>query len=130
MEKKCILIYDDDVEILNVCKAILQSSNYRVETIQTCENIISDVLRVQPGIVLMDLWIPSIGGENAVRYMHENPETKDIPVVLFSASDDIEKISERVQADSFLRKPFDIQTFKDTIKEYILWLSIYIQTAI
>jgi|SRR5690348_12836216 two-component system cell cycle response regulator DivK len=120
MEKKCILIYDDDVEILNVCKAILQSSNYRVETIQTCENIISDVLRVQPGIVLMDLWIPSIGGENAVRYMHENPETKDIPVVLFSASDDIEKISERVQADSFLRKPFDIQTFKDTIKEYIL----------
>ncbi|MGN6266906.1 MAG: response regulator [Ginsengibacter sp.] len=120
MEKKCVLIYDDDVEILNVCKAILQSSDYRVETIQTCEHIISDILRVQPGIVLMDLWIPSIGGENAVRHMRENPETKDIPVVLFSASDDIEKISDRVHANSFLRKPFDIQTFKDTIEEYIL----------
>ncbi|MGN6341739.1 MAG: response regulator [Ginsengibacter sp.] len=120
MEKKCILIYDDDVEILNVCKAILEFSDYRVETIQTCENIISDMLRIHPDIVLMDLWIPSIGGENAVRYMRENPETKDIPVVLFSASDEIEKVSERVHADSFLRKPFDIQTFKDTIKEYIL----------
>ena len=120
MENKCVLIYDDDVEILNVCKAILQSSNYRVETIQTCENIISDILRVKPDIVLMDLWIPSIGGENAVRCMHENPETKNIPVVLFSASDEIEKISERIHADSFLRKPFDIQVFKDTIMENIL----------
>jgi CheY-like chemotaxis protein len=120
MEKKCVLIYDDDVEILNVCKAILQLSDYRVETIQTCENVISDMLRVQPDIVLMDLWIPSIGGENAVRSMRENPDTKDIPVVLFSASDEIEKISKRVNADSFLRKPFDIQTFRDTIKEYVL----------
>jgi len=52
--------------------------------------------------------------------MRENPDTKDIPVVLFSASDEIEKISKRVNADSFLRKPFDIQTFRDTIKEYVL----------
>jgi len=120
MEKKCVLIYDDDVEILNVCKAILHTSNYRVETIQICENIVSDILTLKPDIVLMDLWIPSIGGENAVRCMRENPETKDIPVVLFSASDEIEKISERVNANSFLKKPFDIQTFKDTIRENIL----------
>jgi len=40
--------------------------------------------------------------------------------VLFSASDEIEKISERVNANSFLKKPFDIQTFKDTIRENIL----------
>jgi DNA-binding NtrC family response regulator len=120
MEKKCVLIYDDDLEILNVCKAILNSENYRVETISSCENIISDINKMQPDIILMDLWIPTIGGENAIQCMRENEETKHIPVVLFSANDEIEKISERVNATAFLKKPFDIHTFKETIQEHIL----------
>ena len=120
MENKCVLIYDDDIEILNVCKAILNSENYRVETIPTCENIISDIQKIQPDIILMDLWIPTIGGENAIKCMREDAETRDIPVVLFSANDEIEKISERVKASAFLKKPFDIHTFKETIEENIL----------
>lgn len=120
MEKKCVLIYDDDLEILNVCKAILSSDNYRVETIASCENIISDIHKIKPDIILMDLWIPSIGGENAIRCMHEDENTPDIPVVIFSANDEIEKISERVNASAFLKKPFDIHAFKETIEENIL----------
>lgn len=120
MEKKCVLIYDDDLEILNVCKAILDSSNYRVETIPTCENIISDIHKIKPDIILMDLWIPTIGGENAIRCMRGDAEAKDIPVVLFSANDEIEKISERVNATSYLKKPFDIHSFRETIEENIL----------
>jgi two-component system cell cycle response regulator DivK len=120
MEKKCVLIYDDDLEILNVCKAILIHSNYRVETIPTCENIISDIQKYKPGIILMDLWIPTIGGENAIRYMREDAKSKDIPVILFSANDEIEKITERINASGYLRKPFDIRTFKQTIEENIL----------
>jgi two-component system cell cycle response regulator DivK len=120
METKCVLIYDDDLEILNVCKAILSSENYRVETLPNCENIISDINRIEPDIILMDLWIPTIGGENAIRCMQEDEKARDIPVVLFSANDEIEKISERVNATAFLKKPFDIHTFKQTIKENIL----------
>ena len=120
MEKKCVLIYDDDLEILNVCKAILNSANYRVETIANCENIVSDIHKIHPDIILMDLWIPTIGGENAIRCMREDPEAKDIPVVLFSANDEIEKISERVNATAFLKKPFDIRAFRETIEENIL----------
>lgn len=120
MEKKCVLIYDDDLEILNVCRAILNSSSYRVETNSTCENIISDIQNFHPDIILMDLWIPTIGGENAIRCMREDPKSKNIPVILFSANDEIEKISERVNADGFLKKPFDIHMFKETIEDNIL----------
>lgn len=119
MEKKCVLIYDDDLEILNVCRAILNSDNYRVETVPSCENIISDIKKIQPDLILMDLWIPTIGGENAIHSMREDEHTKDIPVILFSANDEIEKISERVNANGFLKKPFDIHTFRETIDEKI-----------
>ena len=41
--EKCILIYEDDPEILFLCKKILSKSKYRVETLSRCENVISDI---------------------------------------------------------------------------------------
>lgn len=118
-QKKCVLIYDDDVEILTVCKAILAGKNYRIETLLYCENIIDDIQKIRPDIVVMDLWIPKIGGENAIKLMMENDSTKNIPVILFSANDEIEKISERIHANGYLKKPFDIIDFKKVLSKYL-----------
>ena len=120
MDKKCVLIYDDDVEILNVCKAILQTEDYRVEALTTCENIIADIEKLNPHVILMDIWIPKIGGEAAIKMMHENETTKHIPVIVFSANYNIESIGERVNASGFLKKPFDINTFRQTIRNHLL----------
>src|SRR5258705_5492694 len=87
--KKCILIYDDDSEILLVCKVILEKENYRVATRIICDNIIEDIAAEHPDLVLMDLWIPEMGGENAISLMKHDPQTRDIPVILFSANDEI-----------------------------------------
>lgn len=118
--QKCVLIYDDDVEILIVCKAILEMDKYRVETSTYCENVLRDIEQHKPDLILMDLWIPAIGGERAINLMHDDSSAKLIPVILFSANDEIEKISERISANGFLKKPFDIYMFRKTIKDHIL----------
>ena len=115
----CVLIYDDDIEILKVCKVILESQDYHVETLSSCENILDDIDAMKPDIILMDLWIPQIGGENAIRMMRQNPLINHIPVILFSANDEIEKISKRINANAFLKKPFDILTLRQTIKNFL-----------
>jgi DNA-binding NtrC family response regulator len=114
--KKCILIYDDDADILMVCKIILEKNNYAVETRLFCDNIINDISEVQPDIILMDLWIPTIGGENAIKLMKNNSATLHIPVILFSANAQIAEIAERANANGFLLKPFDIDVFVETVK--------------
>lgn len=119
MRQKCVLIYDDDEDILVVCKAILANENYRVETLPCCEKIIEDVESIKPDLILMDLWIPTIGGEKAIQILRANPATKHIPAILFSANDDIEKICRQINADSFLRKPFEISDFKKIIAQWI-----------
>lgn len=113
---KCVLIYDDDEEILTVCKVILDKDHYRVETLPTCENILEDISQIKPDIILMDLWIPDIGGEGAVKIIKENIHTKDIPVVLFSAVDEIEKVSRRINANGYLKKPFEIAELRRIIE--------------
>lgn len=120
MEKKNVLIYDDDQEMLFVCKVILERQNYHVETRERCENIIQDLIELKPDIILIDLWIPSIGGEKAVSLIKNNEDTKHIPVLLFSANDEIEKIYKRTNANGYLKKPFEISALTQIIKANIL----------
>ena len=120
MQEKCVLIYDDDDEIRRICKLILSDEYQQVEAFASCENIIEDIRKVNPGIILMDLWMPIMDGEHAVKYLHENENTKHIPVVVFSAVNDIEKISKRIEADALLKKPFSIVELKETVQKFIL----------
>jgi len=118
-EQKCVLIYDDDPEILFLCKAILEKKQYRVETLLRCENVINDIGLIQPAIILMDLWIPEIGGEKAITMMKENPATQSVPVILFSANADIREICKKIKADGYIEKPFDIAVFTETIRKHL-----------
>ena len=112
--KKCILIYDDDLEILEVCKAIL-GNTYHIETQVNCDNVKQDVSTLNPDVILMDLWIPKIGGEKAIALLKADSSLKHVPVIIFSANDDTERISERINADGYLKKPFDLLEFKTLI---------------
>lgn len=116
--KKCILIYEDDLEILEVCKAIL-GNTYQIETKVNCDNVITEVNLLKPDVILMDLWIPKIGGEKAIALLKADSDLKDIPVIIFSANDDTEKITERIRADGYLKKPFDLTEFKSIIHNAI-----------
>jgi len=116
--KKNILIYDDDEEILLLCKAILAKFGFVVETLSRCENILNDIKSLQPDLILMDLWIPEIGGEKAIEIMKQNERTKQTPVLLFSANADIKDICKKVKADGYIEKPFTINTLIEIIQKH------------
>lgn len=118
--KECILILDDDIEILSVCKIILEKQNYQVETRIRCDNIINDITTLNPLIVLMDIWIPQMGGEKATKLIKKNKSTQHVPVILFSANSEIEAICKRSNADGILKKPFEIDTLKEIVRNNIL----------
>ena len=117
--KKVILIYDDDEEILELCSAILSEYDFIVKTFSKCENILSDIQSFNPNLILMDLWIPLIGGEKAIEIVKQNEITKHTPVLIFSANADIKVISKKVNADGYLEKPFVIKTFIETIQRHL-----------
>ena len=119
MQEKCVLVYDDDREILRITKLILADEYQQVETCASCENLFEDIDRVKPHIILMDLWMPHVGGEHAIELLRANDKTKDIPVVVFSAVNDIEKISKRINATALLKKPFSLEDLRETVSRYI-----------
>jgi DNA-binding response OmpR family regulator len=117
--KKNILIYDDDEEILLLCKIILKKHDYNVQTFSSCDDVITDVRNLKPDFILMDLWIPQLGGEKAVKILKENADTKQVPIFLFSANSDIEDICHKIHADGFIAKPFDLKVFLEIIQNHV-----------
>ncbi len=118
--KKCVLICDDDVDILEVCKFILEKKNFQVKTCTSYDSVFSDMKEINPDIILMDLWMPGMGGEEATIKIKSNPDTKHIPVILFSANNELEQIANKVHANGFIRKPFELKELQNILAEHCL----------
>ena len=114
--EKCILICDDHEAILEVTKLILTREGYKVETIKNSEGILDKIFEVNPDLILMDLRIPKIGGEEATRQIKNHPETKHIPIIIFSANNKGNEVAEKAGADGFLCKPYEISDLLEMIK--------------
>lgn len=122
--KEKILIYDDDHEILLLCKTILSKYGFETETRTECEDILSEIESINPDLILIDLQISGIGGEKAIVLVKGNVSTRHIPVLVFSANPDIAAISKKVKAEGFVEKPFTIPDFISTMKHHLLKSSI------
>jgi len=107
-KNKTVLIFDDDVNILELCSIILVESGYNVEISETSHDIIEKVTEINPDVILMDNWIPDIGGIKATQLLKQHPEFNHIPVIYFSANNDIHILAETAGADAYLPKPFDL----------------------
>jgi CheY-like chemotaxis protein len=115
MSLKKILILDDDDGILAISRFILEEKGWDVATSSDCVNIIEKVKNAAPDIILMDNQIPDIGGIQATKLIKQEDDLKDIPVILFTAHNDIEKMAKEAGTNFFLSKPLDLQEFEDTL---------------
>lgn len=116
---KKILIFDDDKTILNVFTIVLEASGYQVEISETSHDIIEKMQSIQPDLIIMDNWIPDIGGVKATRILKEHPEYNHIPVIYCSANSEIESLAEQAGADDYLSKPFDLVELEGKINNLI-----------
>ncbi|HEY1025089.1 MAG TPA: response regulator [Sphingobacteriaceae bacterium] len=112
---KRILIFDDDSDILSICSYILEEQGWDVHTRTNCNNIIETLEDIRPNVILMDNWIPDTGGIVATQLIKEHEEFRNIPVVYFSANNDIKTLAKQAGADTFLAKPFDINELEDVV---------------
>ncbi len=110
-----VLIFDDDRDILELCSIILRKKGHEPVLETNSKNVIARIRETVPDVILMDIWIPGVGGEEAIQLIKNDPETQHIPVILFSANNNIAMIAKGANADHYLKKPFDIATLNNVI---------------
>ena len=122
MEKKRILVIDDDEHIANLIKLRLESAGeYEVKTLFEATDIIGQVRAFKPDVILLDLLMPDIGGLEACRRLNDDAVTYAIPIIVISAlSKDIDKLKAyKLGIIDYIVKPFDPKFLIATIEKAI-----------
>jgi CheY-like chemotaxis protein len=117
MNRKKIMVADDDADILEVMNLILNMKGYDVKTETNGEKLL-EMKEDIPDLLLLDIWMSGMDGRDICKKLKTRQETRDLPVVMLSANIDIEKISMDCGATDYLPKPFDINELVGMIEKY------------
>ena len=105
MGKATILVVDDERKIRDLVGSYLEAEGYSVLTAETGQAALELALRTQPDVIVLDLMLPDLSGEEVTRSLRE---TSDVPILMLTAkaTEDDRVTGLRLGADDYLVKPF------------------------
>lgn len=104
-DQKHILVVDDEVKLTEVVASYLENAGYAVQCAHAGLQALQQFERRPPDLVLLDLMLPDIGGEDVCRVIRQ---WSDVPVIMLTARVDEESILRGLDigADDYVTKPF------------------------
>lgn len=103
-----ILIVEDDEKLRYELEIFLSHHGYKVETLETFNNTINDILKVNPSLILLDINLPEVDGEYVCKEIRKQ---SDMGIIIITSRDNEldELVSINYGADYYITKPFNIQ---------------------
>ena len=115
---KTVLLVEDEYDLLATLRAILEGEGYATQACFDGKEAIERVRSLRPDLLLMDMMLPRLSGEEVARIIEGDPDLKGIPVVLMSAAPPGKKRRPE-HCRAFLPKPFSLSTLLDTVQALI-----------
>ncbi len=103
-----ILVLEDDSTIRDVVAGVLEDEGYAVVAAPDGESL-WDAATGWPALVLLDLRLVRVDGDEVLARLRANPAARHIPVVVMSAIADLEAYAARPGVAAILPKPFDLE---------------------
>jgi len=121
MDKKMVLIIEDDELNQKLVKEILRIGNYGAIEAMDAETGIQLARRHKPDLILMDIHLPKMDGLSATRLIKSDEDLKQIPIVALTALAMPEDLGKALEAgcDDYVTKPFRIKDLLKTIDQLL-----------
>jgi len=109
MTKPKILIVDDEPFNVDYVEQELEDSGYQTISAANGQEALEKIHGESPDLVLLDIMMPVMDGFEVLSQLKEKAETRDIPVIVISASNDLKSVVRGIQlgAEDYLPKPFE-----------------------
>ncbi len=119
MDRKKILIVEDEPEMSSLLKTELETSNFEVFQAADGTDGLKQAMDMRPDLVILDVMLPGMGGYEVCWRLKAAQEYKDIPILMFTARcGDIDKtMGFECGTNEYLTKPFDSQTFLKKVRK-------------
>lgn len=108
MAKQRVVVVDDEEDILELVEYNLAKEGFYVECVTTGEAAIKQARDGKPDVLVLDLMLPGVDGLEVCRTLKNDPDTRNIPIVMLTAKGDEADIVTGLElgADDYITKPF------------------------
>lgn len=117
---KMILIADDEPDVRFVLRMALEGAGFQTEEAANGEEALEKIRTRAPDAILLDIMMPKLDGYSVNQRLKENPETKDIPVVVITGRGQMKELFDLrkdLQVVAYLEKPFPVSLLINKLKE-------------
>jgi DNA-binding response OmpR family regulator len=115
---KQILILDDDAGIRDIFRLILQRAGYKVTLYANGDMLMGNEFEL-PDLFIIDKQLSGIDGLEICRFLKAQLSTKNIPVIIVSASPYIGASAAEAGADAFIEKPFKTKALVELMEYHL-----------
>lgn len=118
MEKKEILVVDDEKDILELVAFNLSREGYTVRRALSGEEALESVRKKIPHLIVLDLMLPGMDGLEATKRLKRDPSTENIPIIMLTAKGEEADVVAGLElgADDYVTKPFSPRVLAARVK--------------
>ncbi len=120
-EKPRVLVVDDDPVIRSTVAELLLDEGYEVDQAGDGAEALKVVARSVPDAIVLDLMMPVLDGWAFVERCRAEPATREVPIVVMSATHSLHESAERLHAmgvRAVVAKPFDVDALIAIVQRY------------
>jgi DNA-binding response OmpR family regulator len=123
MDKKKILVVDDEEQILSLIKKKLTDSNYDCITVAQAREAVTLAKTSNPDLILLDIAMPQMDGYTIAKELKKEKATRDIPIIFLTGKElEPRAINERIGeigAYGFIMKPCSLKELLEKIRSVV-----------
>lgn len=118
---KKILIVDDEQDIVESLKFVLEAAGYTCYSAFNGEDGLRLAKELLPDLIILDVMMPKINGYKISRLLKYDSKYKNIPILMITARSQEEDklIGEETGADEYITKPFDLDDVVKKVEQYL-----------
>ncbi len=116
-----ILIVDDTTELLFFLDYIFQRNDFEVVTAANGKDAIRIAKETHPDVLLVDVMMPGIDGLEVCRQLRQDPDMRDVPILLYSAAvgEEIRQKAVDAGANEFLGKTMNHEELVTKVRDWL-----------
>lgn len=121
MEKKKILVVDDEVDLVKTIQFALELEGYKVLVSYNGEDALNQARKENPDLILLDIMLPKLDGYKVCRLLKFDEQYKHIPILMMTAkTQEKDKLmGKETGANEYITKPFDMEELMEKVKTYL-----------
>jgi|SRR5208337_167449 len=119
MDKKRILIIDDEPDFVRVVQLRLEAAGYQVLAAFDGMQGVSAAHKEKPDVIILDIMMPAMHGHRVCEALKKSAKTWTIPIIYLTAkgNKEDEELAYKLGAEHFLTKPYDPQVLLRIIEK-------------